>query len=189
MQEEQKSKVKQVILSIAIALVLVFFIGYGISVIYEEPDYEDYCGDYFDKPSYNDQVSCEEVGGKWTAPTTVPQPVREESFEGGPVIMPTETQGRCDSDFTCRKEHRSASDVYNRNVFATSLILGMIIIVLGIVLQLESVSVGIMGGGVMLIIYGTMRYWGELGKYFRLLILGLVLVALIWIGYKKFGSD
>ncbi len=177
-----KSKAKQVILSIAIALVLVFFVAYGISVFYEAPEWEDFCGE---EPKISvenilNESACLEKGGQWTP----------WGFEG--PEMPREVvpkgEGHCDLFFECRQEFEDTSDVYNRNVFIIALILGLGIIITGVILKLESVSVGIMGGGALLIFYGTMRYWGELGKYVRLAILGFVLAALIWIGYKKFGK-
>jgi hypothetical protein len=42
-----------------------------------------------------------------------------------------------------------------------------------------------MGGAVLLIIYGTIRYWGSLSDVWRTIMLGLALVILVWIGYKK----
>ena len=53
------------------------------------------------------------------------------------------------------------------------------------ILKLETVSSGIMGGGVLTIIYGTLRYWGEMSDIIRWILLGVVLALLIWIGYKK----
>ena len=178
MKKEKKSMVKQTILTIAIALVLVFFVAYGISVFYESPQYEDYCGERTKTafPRFSNETACLENGGRW-------DPNQRPCLEG--VECP---EGFCDADFTCRKEYDGARDLYNRDVFIASLILGLIIIVAGVLLKLESVSVGIMGGGVLLIFYGMIRYWGELGKFVRLGLLGAVLAALIWIGYKKFGD-
>lgn len=179
-----KSRAKQVILSIAIALVLVFFVAYAVSVFYEEPKYEYFCGEeprIFQEYTLNETL-CLEQGGRWTpGAAPIKQPIPEGSVR-------TLNEGYCDISFECRQEHGDARDLYNRNIFIISSIFGLLIVVLGIVLKLESVSVGIMGGGALLIMYGTMRYWGELGKYFRLAILGFVLAALIFLGYKKFSE-
>jgi len=182
-KQGNKSRTKQVILSIAIALVLTFFVAYGISVFYDSPKYEDFCGNDV-KPYVANQTSCEALDGKWQ-PRNYPCP----EYAPGTVANPKEIcpDGYCDADFTCRTEFESKNDIYNRNVFVASLIFGIIAIIAGVVLRLESVSAGIMGGGVLLTLYGVIRYWGELGKYLRLLVLGIVLAILIWIGYKKFG--
>ena len=87
----------------------------------------------------------------------------------------------------CSEEFDAATEPYNRNIFVVTLIIGMIaVIVGGVVLHLESVSSGIMAGGVLTLIYGTIRYWGDMHKYLRFVILTIVLIVLIWIGYKKF---
>lgn len=184
MEKRTKSKAKQVILSIAIAIVLTFFIAYGISVFYEAPKYENFCG-MEPKPYYSNQTSCEAAEGKWQ-PRNYPCP--EYAPEAVVNVKEVCPGGYCDADFKCRTAFEAENEIYNRNVFIASLIFGMIFIILGIVLKLESVSAGIMGGGVLLVFYGVVRYWGELGKYWRLLVLGLVLAALIWVGYKKFGN-
>ena len=78
-------------------------------------------------------------------------------------------------------------EIYNRNVFIISVIAGLVCVLIGgVKLKLESVSSGIMGGGVLSIIYGTIRYWGDLADVGRFAILGTVLAILIWIGYRKF---
>jgi len=87
----------------------------------------------------------------------------------------------------CREEYDAASEPYNRNVFIITLIIGIIAVFLGsFVLKVESVSSGIMAGGVLTLIYGTLRYWGDMHKYLRFSVLTMVLFILIWIGYKKF---
>ena len=88
---------------------------------------------------------------------------------------------------TCWDEFDIARQPYERNVFIITLILGLAaVIVGGLFLTVESVGSGIMGGGVLTLIYGILRYWGDMSKYLRFAVLGLVLAILIWIGYKKF---
>lgn len=191
MKDRTKSKVKQVILSIAIALVLVFFVAYGIGVFYEQPKYENFCNNGL-KPVYNNQYNqsaCEMSNGTWN-PSDINPKVSQPCYDYT-TATPTLTkcpEGYCDLYFKCNQAYQDINNVYNRNVFIVSLVLGILIILLGVVLKLESVSAGIMGGGVLLVLYGVVRYWGELGKYLRLSMLGIVLVLLIWIGYKKFGK-
>jgi len=63
--------------------------------------------------------------------------------------------------------------------------LGVALFVVAFFLALEAVSSGLMGGAVMLMVYGSMRYWGELSDVWRTLMLGVVLVVLIWLGYRE----
>lgn len=87
----------------------------------------------------------------------------------------------------CWDEYDLVREPYERNVFIITLIIGLIAVVIGgLFMKVESVSSGIMAGGVLTLIYGTMRYWGDMHKYLRFTILTIVLIVLIWIGYKKF---
>ena len=175
---EKTPRIKNTILGIAIALVLVLFIGYGINTFYEEPEYDDYCDESLYKVRIDNEEECIKIGGQWTL--TPIRPVLEEKNE-------TIIEGYCEQDYTCRKEYESVREIYNRNVFVIAIVLGLIaLLVGGIKLKLASVSSGIMGGGVLTIVYGTLRYWGNLADVGRFIILGLVLAILIWIGYKKF---
>lgn len=165
--------IKEKLLSIAIAMVLVFFIAYGINTFYKNPKYADFCDE--EKP-YRPNITEEEclsIGGKWTQE-------RIPRVEGQP-----EQKGYCDQHYTCRKEFEDVREKYNKIVFIISGILGLAAVIIGgIVLKLESVSAGIMGGGILTIIYGTLRYWGHLEDIGRFLILGIILITLIFIGYK-----
>ncbi len=172
-----KGKVKENILAIAIAIILVLFIGYGINVIYAPPERTDYC-----KEEYKDiqtKEGCEQEGGKWTY-----------YQEDGVKPVEGNRTGWCNQFYECEKEYDAVRDIYERNVFIISLVIGIIaIIVGGVVLASESVGAGILGGGVLIAIYGTLRYWGDMSKYIRIIILGIVLFVLIWIGYKKIEKN
>jgi uncharacterized membrane protein YkgB len=170
------SKLKRTILGISIAIILVLFIGYGINTFYKPPKYEDFCEEGITRKIISTEEECLAVGGQWNVQPETPV------GENEPII-----KGFCNPDYTCNKEFRSENEIYNRNVFIVAVILGLISVILGgIILKLESVSSGIMGGGVLTIIYGTVRYWGDLADVGRFIILGIVLGVLIWIGYKKF---
>lgn len=173
------SKIKKNLLSAAIAIILVLFIAYGINTFYKSPKYEDFCSeDIVKKQAYSDD-ECLALGGKWEQSTTRP-------LEAGLEPKEATTEGWCDVQYTCGKEYGDAREIYNRDVFFISLVAGLIALIIGgIILKLESVSIGIMGGGVLTIIYGTIRYWGDMSDVYRFIILGAVLGVLIWIGYKK----
>ncbi len=164
--------IKEKILSIAIAIILLLFIAYGINTFFPNPEYDDFC---IEKP-YRINITEEECvsdGGKWTQE-------RIPKIAGEP-----EQSGYCDITYTCRQELEDSREKYNKIVFIISGILGLFCVILGgIVLKVESVSVGIMGGGILTIIYGTIRYWGNLEDVGRFLILGLILAVLIILGYK-----
>jgi len=91
----------------------------------------------------------------------------------------------CDVNFRCKNEYNDAQDLHERNVFFANLVIGILVFIVAFFLGIEAVSSGLMGGAVMLIVYGSMRYWGELSDVWRTLMLGLALSALITLGYKK----
>lgn len=165
--------IKEKLLSIAIAIVLVFFIAYGINTFYKYPRYNDFCEDKVPVKQDTTEEECLAMGGKWTQE-------RIPTVEGQP-----QSEGFCDPTYTCRQQFEYTRENYNKIVFIISAILGLAAVIIGgIVLKLESVSTGIMGGGILTITYGTLRYWGNLEDIGRFLILGIILVVLIFIGYK-----
>ena len=175
---EKIPRIKSTILGISIAIVLVLFIFYGINTFYERPQYEDYCEENLNRIQIDNEGECIQIGGQWTI--TPLRVIESEENE-------TKIKGYCDSTYTCRSEFEDVREIYNRNVFIVAVILGLVgVLVGGIKLKLASVSAGIMGGGVLTLIWGTLQYWGNLADVGRFIVLGIVLAVLIWIGYKRF---
>lgn len=170
----EASKTKSVILAIAIALISLFFFVYAIQIVYPEVKYNNFCNNSVHAMPSNNKVDCLSAGGKWI------------SYQKGNSNV--KASGYCDSNYYCMKNYETARKSYDRNVFFTSLVVGVIVFVGAFFLALESVSAGLMGGAIMLIFYGTVRYWGELSDIWRTLMLGIVLVVLIWLGYKKLNK-
>ena len=166
------------VLAIGIAIIFVMFIGYAINTFYPEPEYNDYCGEFTTQEFIETQNRCIEAGGEWYPNTgaRVPKIVNDSEV----VIT-----GYCSISHPCEGEYRDKQGNYNRNIFFISLIIGLITIVGAIFLAVESVSAGLMGGGILLILYGTLRYWGDLSDVWRTIMLGFALGVLIYIGYKK----
>jgi len=198
------SKFKHVLLAIAIAIVFVFFIGFGISSFYKTPKYEDFCGE---REKFIDVITrpvCDEIGGKWN-PRDFPR--TQENFDNNQLLCTKvsekddvvnlnchsqeqlENQGFCERDYQCRKDYDDSREKYNRNVFIFATGIGIIILILGFALNMASVSSGLMGGGILTIIYGTIRYWSDLPDFGRFVILGITLTILIWLGYKKISKS
>jgi hypothetical protein len=169
--QKKHSPAKHIILAIAVALVAVFFVVYATSTLYPAQDRSDFCGDY-DKPRavFDTQPECEAAGGQWDA---YPSPRGD-----GP-------EGYCNADFTCSQDYQDAREVYERNIFFVNIIIGLIVLVASFFLTLEAVSNGFMAGGAIMIIYGSIRYWGNLSNIWRTLMLGVALAVLVWVGYRK----
>ena len=169
-------RAKKAILSVAIAIIFVLFIAYAIETIYPSPKFETYCPN--SERAIINQSDCEQANGTWQ---TYPEYVAEKP-------VPVGVTGYCDTYTKCQKPYEQASEVYNRNIFFVSLVVGLIVIILSFIFVVEAVSSGFMAGGVLLIIYGTIRYWGALSDVLRTIMLGFALAVLVWIGYKKLNN-
>lgn len=170
-------KIKAIILSIVIAIILSAFVIYLIQSIYSKPKYEDYCEERIkaiplDENQEITQEICEANNGKWTL-----QDIR--------CITTPCPQGYCDYNYKCNKEYETAGDKYKLVVFTVAVIAGLIAVSVGIILSLPSVSVGLMVGGAFLMFYGTVIYWSNLTNWLRTIVLASILAILIWLGYKK----
>ncbi len=175
-------------MAVAIAIVFAFFIGFGIAAFYESPKYEDFCEDasFYETP-YPKPVMGEVTNCTYIEPS---DELKKECKDKGDISAKYDKNGCVESYYceTCNKEFRDISEVYNRNVFIIATIFGIIALIVGIVLKITSISSGLMGGGILTIIYGIIRYWSGLQNYGRFTVLGIALVILIWLGYKKLKS-
>lgn len=158
---------KKLILGIAIALVSVFFVVYLIQSIYPAPRFDDFCT--YDSPRLiNDSKTCEENNGFW-----------EEGNKYDSL------SGYCNINYYCRQEYEEESFNYEKHLFVINLSLGVIVLFLSFLFVKNTVSTGLFGGGIILILYGTLRHWSDLSNFLRAIMLGLTLAILIWISYKK----
>jgi hypothetical protein len=168
-------KVKQTIISVAIAIIFALFIGYGIEVFDDSPEYQDYCPDVY---AIQNETGCVAKGGVWTDGSDFRAP-KLESVNGEVYPM------SCQNNPTCYNKHEQARTKHDKVVFIASIIFGLLAIISGIILKQDSVNSGLIGGGVLLILYGTIRYWDHADEILKFILLGIVLAVLIWLGYKK----
>lgn len=179
------SKLKKVILGIAIAILLSFFWGHATSTFYKEPEMEDFCKDI---KSIITVESCDDYDYE-PIESRRAYPIPEKKFcscneidkEG--TMECTATNPEYDK---CSNQYQDARETHGKYSFTILMILGLLSIIIGgIFLKKEAVGSGIMGGGVLTIIYASMRYWDSIQDYARLAVLGIALAVLIWVGYKK----
>ncbi len=148
--------IKQVLLILGIALIFTVFFGYAAEVVFEQPQY----------------------------PCEPPRSLYKEPYN--------ENQAREVDKYYNSEEYKQCQDNYNQLIekvnfksFIALSIVAIIALFIGLILTLEAISSGILGGGILLLVYSVMRHWGILNKYFRLTILGVALIVLIYYGYKK----
>jgi hypothetical protein len=163
---------KSVAIGIAIIILTSFVIINGIGLIYPSVEYEDYCN--IEKPAvYETEQLCVAEGGKWNPVSPY------EKAPSQPLIT-----GYCDTEFYCRQTYEDASQARSRYIFFIALPLGIIILILGAVFfGLESVGVGLMGGGIVTLIYGAGGYWRYAQQWLRFLLPLIGLIVLIYFAY------
>lgn len=175
--KKSSSRVQQFLLGMGIAIVLVAFVMYGINTFYPAPEFKNYCGEGPQEMFSNESIRLKE-GGKWHYGA-------EKCISADSKFC---SQGWCDQYYTCQKQLDEATQKYSRIVFFIATITGVLAIVGGLFTIVNSIGGGVMFGGVILLIIGTAQYWTYLSKYVQWLLLGVLLVFLIWIGYKRFGK-
>jgi len=171
--------IKKVALTVGIAVLFTLFIVFLVDAIYKSPKYEDYCTQpYFPKqvknncqPIYDEQLiqQCYKDKGE----------LRYNYDEKG-----CEKEAYCDS---CYKGFNEADSKYNKNIFFISAIVAIIAILVGLYLpkRVDAIASGFIFGGILVLLQGTVRVFGDLGKWSRVIVLAIELILLIWIGYKK----
>ena len=172
-------------LVLGIAIVLNLFFNYAIAWAYPEPKWEDFCKQEQVVIQPKNQTECTDKGGQWTETPMVKgdaQPMAIDAVTGRPVPV----TGYCDLNFTCSQKFNDESKVYGRNVFVALVVLGVISIGVSFALVATvAVSLGLSLGGVLSLVIASMRYWSYMEGYLRVVVLGLALAALIWLGVKK----
>ncbi len=169
-------------LILGIVIVLNLFFNYAVSLIYKTPTYESFCPTEKYNKTYTDKNMCVADGGMWTE-NTVPAPTKYAK----PVQTQPEVSGYCNPTYTCANAYNDAQKVYNKNIFILLIVFGILSIVLGVYLSAISVvSLGLSFGGILSLIIGSIRYWSDMQDWLRVAVLGAALVALIWLGIKKF---
>lgn len=183
--EQKTSSVLKWTLIVAITLVLNLFVGYAVSVVYQEPQYQNFCQDNQVNQVFATKSECLSVGGQWNE-TSAPQAM-PDSAVGVKVTAPDVT-AYCNPTYTCENNYEAAQKLYDRNVFATLVVLGVIMIVLGFAFKANEVlSYGFSFGGVFSFLIASLRYWSSADSLVKVLILGAALAALIYLAYKKFS--
>ena len=165
---------------LGIVIVLNVFFAVCVSLALPAPKYETYCPSMQVMPAYDTQASCTAVGGQWTdtpaADKIAPQP-----------ITTPQLRGYCDPQYTCRQSFTTANDEHARNAFIAYVVLGVIALIAGVLpIGSSIVSSGLSFGGVVTLIIGSVQYWGSADNWIRLAISAVALLALLYIGWKRF---
>jgi len=158
---------KNIALGIAVIILTSFVTIYGIDLIYTQPDYNNYC-DESTNLFVNDSAQCITAGGFWNSYTGSPKP----------------SEGYCDLQYYCRQDYDAAMKAHYKHVFYLALPIGVAVLIAGAVFfGLESVGAGLMGGGIVTLIYGAGGYWQYAQNWLKFLISLAGLVVVIYFAY------
>jgi len=200
-------KLSRVFLAIGIAIIFAVFVGYAVYTFYEPPKY------YLDQNNtcyqqhYCENLTSDCYGNKTAAaimgyPDYGPMPAYSVPVDknvgefnqtcyndiiNGPVYL------RClDDRDTCNNNFQKNTRryIHARNSFYILIAIAIISLIVGaFFVTVEGISSGLIGGGILVIIWAliyTTEYWVTLGKYVKLFALFIILVLLFYIGFKKF---
>lgn len=192
--------VKGIVLTIAIAAILTLFIHYGLATFHKRPVYEDFC-----ETEYIQELASQirdECNGE-TPPTYELCPTGEiashykefsdidDWIEKTKERIPEGSRSKCggiwkkyyQKECDCRVGYDKAQKSYEQTRFIVLITLGALAIVTGgLMFTFEGIGTGILGGGVITAISGTISYWRHLGDVVRFLMLGFILAILVGVG-------
>ncbi|PIN87864.1 hypothetical protein COV12_01540 [Candidatus Woesearchaeota archaeon CG10_big_fil_rev_8_21_14_0_10_32_24] len=171
---------KKFLLTVAIAIIFVFFIGYGIEVFHDAPESAKFCPEVYE---LTNESACQEAGGIWD---DLLEP-RAEGVKGIKESVPVKGYF-CRNTKECYQEFETAQNQHDLVVFVVAIIIGILAIIAGVMLNKDAISTGILAGGVLLLLYGTIRYWRHADDVLKFILLGIALAVLIWLGYKQFDK-
>lgn len=177
-------KIKSIAIGVIIAIIFVMFCAYGTKLVYEEPKYEDYCKFDFGK----EPIKIPGLNSSCNDNSPALEDLRTKCYQDNGVPINSYDEKGCVKEISCdycNKEFNAVEEKYSRNLFLISLIFGVIVIILSaFLIDVGSVSGGLMFGSLMFIIYGTGRYWMYMNRWLQFIILGVALIILIFVGYK-----
>jgi hypothetical protein len=169
----KEKKGKKVIITVAITIIFLLFIGYGIEVFNPDVNREDYCPK--DVWEIQEEDECLNAGGIWGA-----------GYEGIPRPVEGEMKSFCQEPRSCYEDYDKARATQDKRVFIAAVVIGLLAVIGGLILHKDIAGTGILSGGLLVIFYGTVRYWRHADEVLKFILLGIVLAVLLWITYKKF---
>jgi hypothetical protein len=175
---------KRIAMVLAIIVLLPLFVGLFADAAYQEPKYENYCNDSYNN-GYNYPAKAIPTA---TNCTYVNDPSEQKCYADGGIVRYNYTSEGCSQFGTCdmcSKNFNTAQQTYNRNLFFILLPTGLAIVIVGIYLVVDYLGAGLMFAGLIVMFYATFRYFSDMSKVLRALVILVELLVIMWIGYKK----
>jgi len=172
---------KEIAMIVGIAVLSALFLGLLVDALYESPKWEDFCEmGYYDRPM---PMKIEPQNCTYDYGDAYDQCLRDE---GEPRFKYADNgcQVFDECDY-CSKEYRDEMEIYNRNVFFIITPIGVAFIIMGIFWSIQFMGTGFMFGGIFSVFYSTARYFSDMSKILRVVVIGIYLLILLLLGYVR----
>lgn len=164
-------------LLLGIIVILNIFFTVLVSLAMPSPQLATYCpAATSNAPQPNNAATCSAADGVWNETGAVPD-----------KTMPTQPTGYCDLYANCQPVFQAAVDKHDIYAFVFMIGLGILALIVGFMpIGSSIVSSGLSYGGVLALVIGSAEYWGSAGQWVRFAIATAGLLALLYIGWKRF---
>lgn len=174
----KQSSFMKVSIIVAIVIVMNMFFNYAVSLVYMEPIMDDYIKPTQVLETISTKEKCISVGGQWS----------ENAYPDPSLKGKTQIEGYCNENYTKQLDYDNARKIYEKKVFITLIILGVVSLISAGFLTISILSISFAWGGVLSLIIASMRYWSQADNLAKVLILAIALGVLIWLAVKKFNK-
>jgi len=174
--------VRKILVIFLIGILYAIFVTSLIEAVHPSPRYEDYC---VSKPGPATPVKTEIVN------CSLINPVQCES--GGMIQYEYDSNGCPKSAYCdyCNNNLQEAQKKYNLTVFIISSVMAIIAIAIGLLLPTKKKSInewigtGFLLGGLITLFVGTIRYYSDMTRMLRPIVLLLEIIIVIYLAHKK----
>lgn len=186
--------VRKIVIAFIIAALFAILVQVAIDAFLPEPDYNKYCQNQqeYSKviPYPGNTANCPNI--------TVSEELQNScTYDVGSIQYKYDANGCAKEAYceTCYITLDKANQSRNLIIFIISAITGLIALVFGLFLPVHKNSInewlgsGFLLGGIITIIIGTARFYGQMGRFIRPLVIFLELLLVIYLAYKKLGKN
>lgn len=143
---QSQSKILKWSVIIGIVIVANMFINYSLSLVYQEPQYNDFC-----------------TQTEITSPS---------------------------ANIVCSNNYTTAENNFQAKVFVTLVSIGVLLIIVSFFLKGNTVLGSAFSlSGIFSLVIASFRYWSSAYGWMRVVILGIALIALIYLALRKFKNE
>jgi len=169
--------VLSVIVSVILTILIVSIVNVGLSIFFEAPNYEDFCGSYrqpYAVPLNNNKSE------------TLVCSVDNKTCDDGTVLSRDPQMGcefpPCSSEFqTCQDEYDNAMESYNQVRYYVFAIIGFALLLTGLFIGFSMIQLtGLFSGGILLLEGIIFNFENKIIVFISLLIILVVFGVAAW---------